>query len=176
MSLASDLLQHGSTRLRAVEQHDVDRMAQWENDPAHWHVSGTVAPYSRQALEALCAGHQDLYTAGQLRWMIEDNQQTVGALDLYDFRARDQRAGMGILVQPDARGRGIAGRALSIAVRHAREALLLRSVHAEIHADHTGSLALFEGSGFQQVGRYADWTRTKSGWKDVVLLQCLLDA
>ena len=174
MSLPSDLLQSGTTRLRAVQRDDVDRMAQWENDPAHWQVTGTVAPYSRQALEALCAGHQDLYTAGQLRWVIEENGRPVGALDLYDFRARDQRAGIGILVQPDARGQGVAGRALTIGIRHAQEALLLHSVHAEVHADHTGSLSLFQSVGFQEVGRFADWTRTNDGWKDVVLLQRLL--
>ena len=133
-----------------------------------------MAPYSRQALEALCSGHQDLYTAGQLRWVIEEEGRAVGAVDLYDFQARDQRAGIGILIEPDARGQGIAGRALDIALRHAEQALLLHSVHAEVHADHSGSLALFQRAGFQEVGRYSDWTRTTEGWKDVVLFQRML--
>ena len=174
MSLPSDLLHSGTTRLRGLQTADIDRMAAWENDPAHWQVTGTVAPYSRQALEALCSGHQDLYTAGQLRWVIEESGQAVGAVDLYDFHARDQRAGIGILVQPEARGRGIAARALDIALRHAEQALLLHSVHAEVHADHPGSLSLFQRAGFQEVGRYSDWTRTTEGWKDVVLFQRML--
>ena len=174
MPLPSDLLHSGPTRLRALQPEDVNHMAAWENDPTHWQVTGTVAPYSRQALEALCSGHQDLYTAGQLRWIIEEEGCAVGAVDLYEFQARDQRAGIGILVQPDARGRGIAGRALKIALRHAECALLLHSVHAEVHADHPGSIALFEAAGFQEVGRYSDWTRTTEGWKDVVLFQRMM--
>ena len=174
MALPSDLLHNGSTRLRALEPTDIDRVLGWENDPEHWSVTGTSAPYSRAALDALCRGHQDLYTAGQLRWIIEDNGEVVGAVDLHDFHARDQRAGIGILVSPNARGRGIARRALDIALRHAELALLLHSVHAEVHADHEGSLALFDGAGFDRVGRYADWTRTPDGWKDLILFQRLL--
>ncbi|MGB0170797.1 MAG: GNAT family N-acetyltransferase [Flavobacteriales bacterium] len=174
MALPSDLLLNGPTRLRALEPTDIDQVLDWENEPEHWSVTGTSAPYSRAALDALCRGHQDLYTAGQLRWIIEDDGEVVGAVDLYDFHARDLRAGIGILVSPDARDRGIARRALEIALRHAELALLLRSVHAEVHADHAGSLALFDGAGFERVGRYADWTRTSDGWKDLILFQRLL--
>lgn len=174
MPLSSDLLIQGTTRLRALERSDVDTVATWENDPAHWWVTGTVAPFSREVLEALCQGHQDLYTAGQLRWIIEEAGQVAGAVDLFQFQARDMRSGIGILVDPDARGKGVASRALSIALRHAQEALLLHSVHAEVHADHPESLALFQGAGFREVGRYVDWTRTLDGWKDVVLFQRML--
>jgi len=174
MALTSDLLHSGATRLRPLERQDVDRMAAWENNPEHWRVTGTCAPYSRQALEALCSGLQDIYTSGQLRWIIEQDQVAVGAVDLYEFNARDQRAGIGVLVQPEARGQGIAARALDIALRHAEQALLLHSVHAEVHADHPGSLALFRRAGFDEMGRYSDWTRTTEGWKDVVLFQRML--
>ena len=94
MALPSDLLHNGSTRLRALEPSDVDQVVQWENNPEHWAVTGTSAPYSRAALEALCQGHQDLYTAGQLRWIIEENGRVVGAVDLVDQqhgRVRPQR-------------------------------------------------------------------------------------
>ena len=174
MSLPSDLLQDDTTRLRALEPGDIDAVLAWENNPEHWAVTGTIAPYSRQALVALCNGHQDLYTAGQLRWVVEDDGAVVGAVDLYDFSAKDLRCGIGILIHPDARGRGVAQRALGIALRHARLALMLHSVHAEVHANHANSLALFEGAGFERVGQYQAWTRTPDGWKDVVLFQHML--
>lgn len=174
MSLPSDLLHSGSTRLRALERKDIEAMARWENDPSHWLVTGTAAPYSREALDALCAGHQDLYSSGQLRWIVEDAGTVCGAVDLYDFHARDARAGVGILIDPAHRGQGIAGRALDIAVRHATHALLLHGLHAEVHADHSHSLGLFESAGFTAIGRRKEWTRTPEGWMDVVLLQNLL--
>ena len=98
MALSHDLLRNGPTRLRTLEPHDVDWLMRWENAPEHWAVSGTVMPYSKAALVALCAGHQDLYTAGQLRWIIEEMGKPVGAVDLYEFSALHQRAGIGILV------------------------------------------------------------------------------
>ena len=174
MTLASDLLQEGSTCLRPLEPADIDAVMSWENDPGHLMVTGTSAPFSRAALEAHCMGHQDIYSAGQLRWIIDDSGQTAGAVDLYNFSARDRRAGMGILVSPDHRGKGIAQRALNIALRHATQALLLRSMHAEVHADHSGSLHLFTTMGFQKIGEYQDWTLTPSGWNNVVLFQKIL--
>jgi GNAT superfamily N-acetyltransferase len=82
---------------------------------------------------------------------------------------------IGILVDPDHRGQGTGGRAMEIAVRHARQVLLLRSLHAEVHADNSASMQLFEGCGFEEVGRYADWTRTENGWRDAALFQLILN-
>ena len=45
MSLEGEL-----TRLRALEAEDVDLLYVWENDPAVWGVSGTLAPFSRHTL------------------------------------------------------------------------------------------------------------------------------
>lgn len=171
MALPHDLLRNGPTRLRALEPEDVEWLMRWENAPDHWEVSGTTAPYSRTALEALCKGHQDIYTEGQLRWIIEERAKPVGAVDLYDFSSLHQRSGIGILVDPDHRGKGTAARALDIAVKHARDVLLLHSLHAEVHAEHDASVHLFQAGGFSKVGHYADWTRTRQGWMDVALFQ-----
>ena len=107
----------------------------------------------------------------QLRWIIEERAKPVGAVDLYDFSSLHQRSGIGILVDPGHRGKGTAGRALDIAVKHARDVLLLHSLHAEVHAEHDASVHLFQAGGFSKVGHYADWTRTRQGWMDVALFQ-----
>jgi diamine N-acetyltransferase len=171
MALPQDLLRNGPTRLRTLEPEDVDWMMRWENAPEHWQVSGTIAPYSRAALEALCQGHQDLYTAGQLRWVVEERGKPIGAVDLYEFSALHQRSGIGILIDPDHRGKGSAGRALAIAVEHAESVLLLRGLHAQVHAHNGPSCQLFLSNGFDEVGRFKDWTRTQEGWHDAVLFQ-----
>lgn len=171
MSLPNDLLRDGPTRLRTLEPADVDWLMRWENAPEHWTVSGTTAPYSRAALEALCMGHQDVYTAGQLRWIVEERGKAVGAVDLYEFSALHRRSGIGILTDPEYRGRGTAGRALAIALRHAEEVLLLRSLHAQVHDDNGPSMQLFVSAGFREVGRFIDWTQTRDGWRDAVVFQ-----
>ena len=175
MALPQDLLRNGPTRLRTLEPSDVDWLLRWENAPEHWQVSGTIAPFSRAALEALCMGHQDIYSAEQLRWVIEERGKPVGAVDLFDFSALHLRSGIGILVDPAHRGKGTAGRALSMAVQHAEKVLLLKGLHAQVHGDNAASLKLFASEGFDQVGRFKDWTRTHDGWHDAVLLQKQFD-
>ena len=176
MSTSHDLLRNGPTRLRTLEPSDVEWMMRWENDPAHWNVSGTTVPYSRATLTALCNGHQDVHSAGQLRWVIEEMGKAVGAIDLYEFSAMHQRSGIGILVDAAHRGKGTAGRALDIAVRHAREVLLLKGLHAQVHADNEPSMKLFAAAGFEEVGRLKDWTRTGDGWRDAATFQLILNS
>ena len=103
-------------RLRAVEPDDVEPMYRWENDPAVWRVSGTLAPFSRHQLVRFVEEQQfDIYQTRQMRLIIETvgESEAVGALDLFEFDPQHRRAGVGILVHdPAHRSRGIATAAL----------------------------------------------------------------
>ena len=148
MALPQDLLRNGPTRLRTLEPEDVDWMMRWENAPEHWQVSGTIAPYSRAALEALCQGHQDLYTAGQLRWVVEERGKPIGAVDLYEFSALHQRSGIGILIDPAPPGqRAQPAAPWPLRSRTPKPVLLLRGLHAQVHAHNGPSLASSSVSG-----------------------------
>ena len=77
-----------AVRLRAVEPDDVALLYAWENDPALWSVSGTLAPFSQDALSRFIERqqHADIYRTGQLRLMIETLEGVaVGAIDLFEF-------------------------------------------------------------------------------------------
>ena len=64
-------------RLRAVEPDDVEPMYRWENDPAVWHVSGTLAPFSRHQLQRFVDEQQfDIYQTRQMRLIIEALDET----------------------------------------------------------------------------------------------------
>ena len=52
------LLRGQNIHLRALEPSDVEAMYRWENDPAVWGVSGTVAPFSREILRAFIEQQQ----------------------------------------------------------------------------------------------------------------------
>ena len=80
MSLEGEL-----TRLRALEAEDVDLLYVWENDPAVWGVSGTLAPFSRHTLRRFLDEQRfDLYAARQLRLVVETlDGRAVGLVDLF---------------------------------------------------------------------------------------------
>ena len=165
-------------RLRAPEPDDLDFLYQLENDPEQWAVSDVLpAPVSRQALrEYLRHATASLAEAGQLRLVMEVAGQPVGTLDLYDYSALHQRAGVGIAVLQGARRQGYARQALGQAISYARQHLRLHQLYCTVATDNEASIKLFAEIGFLQVGVRRDWLRADNlqGWKNAVEMQLLL--
>ena len=169
MSLEGEL-----TRLRALEAEDVDLLYVWENDPAVWGVSGTLAPFSRHTLRRFLDEQRfDLYAARQLRLVVETlDGRSVGLVDLFEFEPVDLRAGIGILIHGAGdRGRGFASDALDVLCRYARQVLGLHQLWCSVAPDNAASLTLFRRAGFVECGRKREWRRTPDGWADELLLQ-----
>lgn len=188
-------------RLRALEPEDLDRMYGWENDSEVWRVSGTVAPFSRHTLSRLIDEQRfDIYATRQLRLVIESkgaesqkeaaesngvvdnliasNQsavgEAVGAIDLFEFDPQNLRAGVGIIVAPPYRRRGLAADALRTLERYAVEVLRLHQLWCSVGADNKASLALFAKAGYTECGRRREWILTPDGAIDEVLMQKIL--
>jgi diamine N-acetyltransferase len=165
--------------LRALEPDDLDFLFQLENDAELWAASDVLpAPISRYALrEYLRHAAASLAEAGQMRLIINSEEnEPVGTLDLYDYSALHQRAGVGISVVKSARRRGYAQAALAQLLIYARQQLRLHQVYCTVAADNLPSIRLFERNGFQKVGVRRDWLRenTPGGWINAVELQFIL--
>jgi len=80
------MLKGENINLRALEPSDLDVLYNWENDTSIWKVSQTIAPFSKNILaKYLENAHQDIFTAKQLRLMIEKNNTAIGTIELFDF-------------------------------------------------------------------------------------------
>lgn len=170
------LLRGQNIHLRALEPSDVEAMYRWENDPAVWGVSGTVAPFSREILRAFIEQQQyDIWRTHQLRLVIALNEDdcAVGAVDLFDFDPLNRRAGVGVLVADGERCRGYATEALTLLVKYARDVLMLNQLYCDIDTDNTACRALFAGCKFEECGVRRRWRLTADGWRDVVMMQRL---
>lgn len=164
--------------LRAVEPEDVERMYGWENNPAVWHVSGTLAPFSRHALEQFVREQRfDPLQSGQQRLMIETLAgEAVGTLDLFEIDPLNRRAGVGILIHnSDNRRQGYAREALQLSIAYARNTLALEQLWCNIESENRASRALFSGAGFQLVGCKRHWNWSPEGWQDEELWQLLFE-
>lgn len=164
-------------RLRALEPTDVELLYRWENDPEIWHVSGTLAPFSRHALEGFVEAQQyDIFQSRQQRLIITSpTGEAIGTLDLFEIDPLHRRAGVGILIHGEEnRHHGYAGEALAVALRYARNTLGLEQLWCNIESDNAASLALFRAAGFERVGIKHHWNWSPDGWKDEELWQCLL--
>ncbi len=170
----------GSTcLLRAVEPHDLELMYRWENDPAVWHVSGTLAPFSRHLLEGFIESQrQDIFQSRQQRLIIETRAQgeAVGAIDLFEIDPLNRRAGIGILIYgAQNRRKGYASEALHLTLKYARNVLGLEQLWCNVEAGNRGSLRLFRALGFQKAGLKRHWNWSPQGWLDEYFLQRLLN-
>jgi RimJ/RimL family protein N-acetyltransferase len=99
--------------LRPLELTDLDLLYQWENDTSDWAASGTNIPFSRTFLiEYILSAQADIYQAGQMRLAIEcpATGKLAGAIDLFDFDAKNRRAAIGIIIDSGHRRLGIASR------------------------------------------------------------------
>jgi diamine N-acetyltransferase len=165
--------------LRALEPDDLEFLFALENDSDLWAASDVLpAPISRHALrEYLRHNAASLAEAGQMRLIISsESGQAVGTLDLYDYSALHQRAGVGITVLKKERRQGYAQKALAKLLPYAREALRLHQLYCTIVESNEASIRLFEKAGFGQVGLRRDWLRnnTPPGWVNTVEMQFIL--
>ena len=169
------LLKGKQLQLRALEPKDLELLYKWENNPAVWPVSGTLAPFSRFVIEQyLTISHQDIYSSKELRLMIdlEGSAKSIGCIDLFDFDPKNKRAGIGILIGDESeRRKGYAAEAVEIVIEYCFTTLDLHQVYCSVIANNQDSLALFRKVGFETTGSRKDWNYNHGQFVDEYFLQ-----
>lgn len=164
-------------KLRAVELDDVDLLYEWENDIELWQVSNTMRPFSKYALEnyVLNSQNESLYSAKQMRLMIDVERDnaifTLGCIDIYDYEAKDSKAGIGIFICESERGKGYAKKAIEMIESLMKNIYNIHQLYAFITEDNQKSIKLFEKSGYIFTSSLKDWVLTNSKYKNVNVYQ-----
>jgi diamine N-acetyltransferase len=147
--------------LRALEPEDLEFVYQVENNQDIWEVSNTQTPYSRFLIRQYLENAQlDIYKAQQLRLAICRNNsfEAIGLIDLFDFDAKNKRAGIGIIINEKSnRNHGFGMQALELLIDYSFEQLQLHQLFANISSNNSHSLKLFHNFGFQKIGTKKDW-------------------
>lgn len=167
------LLKGSNIKLRALEPSDLELIYSWENNTKVWEISNTLVPFSKFVLKQyLETQHLDIYTTKQLRLVLVDkNNDAVGLIDLFEFEPKHKRAGVGILIDANQRGKGYAREALDLLEDYCFNHLDLKQVYANIGVDNLVSLNIFESLGYQKVGIKKEWIKTRHGFIDEFLYQ-----
>ena len=168
-------IKNDTITLRPAEPEDAEQIYQWENDRDHWRVSGTHTPYSRFQIEQFLLGDNDLQAQKQLRLMIDltGSGATVGCIDIFDYDAINQRAGLGILIDKAFRQQGYAKAALALCIEYLFKDVMLHQVYCSIDENNTESQQLFESLGFVFCGRRKEWIKTEDRYSDVFEYQLI---
>ena len=162
--------------LRALEPEDLDFLYEIENNESIWEVSNTQTPYSKWVLKQyLENAHQDIFEAKQLRLVIISSatNEKIGLIDLFDFDAKNSRAGIGIIISENFRNQGIGKESLQLISNYAFTHLNLYQLFANITTNNEASLLLFSNFGFQKIGVKKDWNKINGIFVDEVLFQLI---
>lgn len=171
-----NLLENKNIRLRALEPEDLEVIYRWENNVDWWGVGNTLTPYSRFFLkEYIAQSHRDIFELKQLRLVIEQktDKQAVGIIDLFDFEPYHHRAGVGVLLDSEFQGSGIATEAVLLLINYTFSFLKLHQLYVHIPTDNEPSRKLFARCGFVKTGKLTDWLQTSNGYSDVLVMQLL---
>jgi diamine N-acetyltransferase len=163
--------------IRALEPNDLEFIYAIENEQSIWEVSNTQTPYSRFLVKQyLENAHQDIYEAKQLRLAIcqDTDFPALGLIDLFDFDPKNNRAGVGIVIQgDDNRNKKIGSEALELLIKYAFHHLNLHQLYANIGTENRSSIALFSKFGFQNIGTKKDWSLVNGIYKDEAIFQLI---
>ncbi|AWK02705.1 GNAT family N-acetyltransferase [Flavobacterium crocinum] len=166
-----------SIYLRALEPEDLEFIYAIENDQKIWEVSNTQTPYSRFLIKQyLENAHQDIYEAKQLRLAIcqDEDFPALGLIDLFDFDPRNNRAGIGIVIQKEENKRqNIGSEALELLIKYAFYNLNLHQLYANIGVENVASIALFTKFGFEKIGIKKDWILLHNQYQDEAIFQLI---
>ena len=163
--------------LRALEPEDLDFVHSIENDERIWNVSNTQTPYSRFLIrQYLENAHQDIYEAKQLRLAIckNNSEEAIGLIDLFDYDPRNNRAGIGIVIQNVAeRSQGYGAESLELLINYGFKQLNLHQLYANIGVENETSFKLFTTFGFEKCGVKKDWNLLNGVYNDEALFQLI---
>ena len=170
-------LQSRNIYLRALEPEDLSFIYEIENNENIWEVSNTQTPYSQYLIKQyLDNAHQDIYEAKQLRLVICRNNdfKAVGLIDLFDFDPRNNRAGIGIIINDETnRNQGVGSQALELLINYSFIKLNLNQLFANINPENLASVALFTNFGFQKVGTKKQWNLIDGIYQNEDLFQLI---
>ena len=145
--------------LRKIEPTDLPYLYQWENDARMWADSDTHNPLSQADLrEYIASSTGDIYRDGQLRLMIDNEGETMGCIDLFDFDARNRKAAIGMYIAPHARGKGIGEQAVKLLEEYAFGFLRLRMIYAIIATKNVTCSSIYKKEGYEPSSILHAWT------------------
>lgn len=163
--------------LRALEPEDLDFIYEVENNESVWEISNTQTPYSRYLIKQyLENAHQDIYEAKQLRLAIcrYEDCEPVGLVDLFEFDPKNNRAGVGIMIQhTEHRNSGIGTETLNLLIQYSFRHLNLHQLFANIDSANEPSLKLFAKFGFKEIGTKKQWNLVDGQYRNETMFQLI---
>ena len=159
--------------LRTIERRDLPFLRAWKNDSAarRWVGDGTRT-FSEEDMERWFDQTESLIDR-ERRWIVEERGGPVGFVGLYGIDLTRRHAEVGILLDPEARERGIGGKATRLLLDEAFNTLNLHRLFLHVLADHRIAQNMYKRCGFQEEGRLRQHNFKAGRYVDVIVMGVL---
>jgi RimJ/RimL family protein N-acetyltransferase len=159
-------------RLRPVRDDDAPRIQEGTAEPAaqHW-LGHKPAPYTMDDARAYVERRREhAATAQAVTWAVADadDDRILGTVLWFNW-VPEVECELGFWLHPEARGRGLATRACTLALDHVFDTLGVQRVTAFAAAANTASRAVIERLGFRFYGIERYGANVRDGWVDMAL-------
>lgn len=153
--------------LRPLVQADAEALFAAHGDMATHHYWSSPAHKDVEETRAYIA--ETLAMKGAHAWAItESGGEALGRIGL--FVEREGVGEIGVIMRPDATGRGLASIALNLVISYGFDTLELHRIGADIDPDNANSISLFLRAGFQREGLLRQNRKTHIGLRDSVIM------
>lgn len=172
MSIAVPTIATEGAVLRPLELSDADALFAAHGDArTHLYWSGPAHDNVEQTRAYIA---DTMAMPGAHVWAItESGGEALGRIAL--FVQREGVGEIGIIMAPAATGRGLASKALKLAVEYGFGPLDLHRIAADIDPDNNASISLFLRGGFQREGLLRGNWKTHLGVRDTLMMAKLRD-
>jgi diamine N-acetyltransferase len=159
--------------LRFIKPDDSDLIFNWENNPDNWKISSVDKAFSTEQISAFVNSSQDIFIHEQVRLIIclNETNEVVGNIDLFDFDNFHKRVGIGVLIDEKHRNKTYAHQAILLTEDYCKVILEIKNVFANILTNNNKSIGLFTKLGYQKIGIKKNWHQYQNNWFDELLFQ-----
>ena len=171
-------LSDGVVRLRLGTDADVERITAFVQDPDV--IRWTTIPAGQDAEATqnwMRRGMAGMATGTEVAFVIADAEtdEPLGTVGLHEINRATERAVAGYVLALEARGKGLARRALKLLCAFAFDDLKLARVEVTIEAENRASRATAESVGFREEGLLRSYMRIAGARRDMVMYGLLPD-
>lgn len=151
---------------RSITSDDIDLIMVWENNQKNWKVSSTTQAYTREQVEQFVNLDQDIFLHEQLRLIVclNETNEVIGNVDLFDFENVHKRVGVGILIDEDYRNKGYANQCVQLVEEYSKIILGVKNLFCNILTDNEYSIKLFEKNNYIRIGEKKNWHQYNGDW------------
>lgn len=171
-----DALTGGRLRLRPVEDSELGTIESWWNDPGTlpFQTAGMPARPTGQWTEQFATWYANA-DPGSVGFAVvrRGDDELIGTVVLHSMTARRQSATFGIILGPQAQGRGYGEEATRLMVDYGFRMLPLHRIELEVWGFNDRARTVYERAGFQVEGERREVIFLDGAWHNQVLMSLL---